>query len=97
SAEQPLFLMKAETRCRDLLRAFDPQVYPKFQEILEKAEVLGDLVRSLRAEASPVVKAIQKSHRRGDLARVRRELERAGNIILYTDIFTKDARDAVRD
>ncbi|MGH9361419.1 MAG: hypothetical protein ACRD2T_05835, partial [Thermoanaerobaculia bacterium] len=95
--ERPLLLVKAEARCLELLRDFDPKVYPRFAGFLELAKALREAIGALRARAGPVVEAIQKSHRRGDLASVKRELDAAGSLILHTDIFTKDVRERVRD
>ncbi len=95
--ERPLLLARAEGRCHDLLRLFDPAVYPNFHRIQEQARALESAIQLLRARAQSDADAIRDSHRRGDTARVRRVLESSRDIILHTDVVKEEVRVAVRD
>ncbi len=97
SAERPFLLARAESRCHDLLRLFDPNVYPNFRRIQDQAKGLGSAIQMLRVRAQSDADAIRESHRRGDTARVRRILHSSRDIILHTDVINEELRVAVRD
>jgi hypothetical protein len=96
SAARPLLLRKAEARCEELLRRFDPNAYPRFSEIAARAAALRSTIEILQRRAEPDLAAIRETHRRGDLAGARRILDASSAVILHTDIFPEEVREEVR-